>query len=54
MKILINWVGPWLDKGEAAMIISMVNALRERIPNISITILTAYPPQEIDIIKYSN
>lgn len=53
MKILINWVGPWLDKGEAAMIISMAKALREKIPNVSITILTAYPPQEIDILKYS-
>ena len=53
MKILISWVGPWLDKGEAAMIISMAKAIRERIQNVSITILTAYPPQEIDIVKYS-
>ena len=53
MKILINWVGPWVDKGEAAMIISTAKALREKIPNVSITILTAYPPQEIDILKYS-
>ena len=54
MKILINWVGPWLDKGEAAMIISMVKALRERIPNVSITAMpSSFQPQEIDIIKYS-
>ena len=53
MKILITWVGPWLDKGEAAMIISMAKALREKIHNVNITILTATPPQEIDIIKYS-
>jgi hypothetical protein len=54
MKILITWVGPWLDKGEAAMIISMVNALREKIPNVSITAMpSSFQPQEIDIIKYS-
>ncbi|MBA7560547.1 hypothetical protein ES708_02173 [subsurface metagenome] len=53
MKILVTWVGPWLDKGEAAMIISTAKALRERIPNVSITSLTAYLPQEIDIHKYS-
>jgi colanic acid/amylovoran biosynthesis protein len=54
MKILITWVGPWLDKGEAAMIISMVKALRERIPNVSITVSpSSFQPQEIDIIKYS-
>ena len=53
MKILITWVGPWLDKGEAAMIIATAKALREKIPNVNITILTATPPQKIDIIKYS-
>ena len=54
MKILINWVGPWLDKGEAAMLISMVKALRERIPNVSITVSpSSVQPQEIDIVKYS-
>ena len=53
MKILITYVGPWLDKGEAAMIIATAKALREKIPNVSITILTALPPQEVDIVKYS-
>lgn len=53
MKILITWVGPWLDKGEAAMIIATVKDIQKKIPNVSITILTAYPPQEIDILKYS-
>ena len=53
MKILITWVGPWLDKGEAAMLISMVKALRGRIPNVSITVSpSSFQPQEIDIIKY--
>ena len=54
MKILITWIGPWLDKGEAAMLISMVKALRERIPNVSITVSpSSVQPQEIDIVKYS-
>jgi hypothetical protein len=54
MKILITWIGPWLDKGEAAMIISMVKALREKIPNVSITVSpSSFQPQEIDIVKYS-
>jgi colanic acid/amylovoran biosynthesis protein len=54
MKILITWIGPWLDKGEAAMIISMVKELRERIPNVSITVSpSSFQPQDIDIIKYS-
>ena len=53
MKILIAWIGPWLDKGEAAMLISMVKALRERIPNVSITVSpSSVQPQEIDIVKY--
>ena len=52
MNILVTYVGTWLDKGEAAMIISMAKALREKIPNVSITILTPLPPQEIDIVKY--
>jgi colanic acid/amylovoran biosynthesis protein len=53
MKILITWVGNWLDKGEAAMIIATAKALREKFPNVSITILIPPPPQEIDIVKYS-
>ena len=54
MKILITWIGPWVDKGEAAMLISTVKALRERIPNVSITAVTSsFQPQEIDILKYS-
>lgn len=53
MKILITWLGPWLDKGEAAMIISMAKALREKIPNVSITAMpSSFQPQEIDMIKY--
>ncbi|MGB2841624.1 MAG: polysaccharide pyruvyl transferase family protein [Halobacteriota archaeon] len=53
MKILITWVGLWLDKGEAAMIIATAKALREKFPKVSISILTVPPPHEIDIIKYS-
>jgi polysaccharide pyruvyl transferase WcaK-like protein len=52
MKILITWVGPWLDKGEAAMIIATAKAMREKIPNVSISIFTYPPPHEIDLAKY--
>ena len=52
MKILITYVGSWLDKGEAAMIIATAKAMREKFPNVSISILTVPPPQEIDIVKY--
>lgn len=53
MKILITWIGPWLDKGEAAILISMTKDLRKRIPHVSITaVASSFPPQEIDIIKY--
>lgn len=53
MKILITWIGPWLDKGEAAMLISMVKVLRERIPNIDIVVTaSSFYPQNIDIVKY--
>lgn len=53
MKILVTWIGPWLDKGQAAMLLSMTEALKKRIPGVQITALTSFcPPQEIDIIKY--
>jgi colanic acid/amylovoran biosynthesis protein len=53
MKILIIWIGPWIDKGEAAMLISMAKALTEKIPNVSITaVASSFQPQEMDIIKY--
>ena len=53
MKILITFVGNWLDKGEAAMIIATAKALRGKFSNVSITTLMPSPPQGIDIIKYS-
>ena len=53
MNILITYVGLWLDKGEAAMIIATAKAMREKFPKVSISILTVPPPQEIDIVKYS-
>ena len=53
MKIVITYVGPWLDKGEAAMVLAMTGDLREELPSVQITILTANPPQEIDRAKYS-
>ena len=53
MNILITYVGLWLDKGEAAMIIATAKAIREKFPNVNISILTVPPPQEIDRVKYS-
>ena len=52
MNILVTYIGTWLDKGEAAMIIATAKDLWEKFPNVSITILTILPPQEIDIVKY--
>lgn len=53
MKILITCVGPWLDKGEAAMIIATAKDLREKLPHAEITILRGVPLQEIGVLKYS-
>ena len=52
MKILITWVGPWLDKGEAAMIISTAKALRVRFPNAIIAISRETGTQEADVTSY--
>ena len=55
MRALITWIGPWLDKGEAAMLISIKNALNERISDINITAsASSFYPQEIDITKYGS
>ena len=53
MKILITCVGPWLDKGEAAMIIATAKDLREKLPHAEITILRVVPLQEIGVLRYS-
>jgi len=45
-------VGPWLDKGEAAMIIATAKDLKEKFPYAEITILKN-SLKEIDIIEYS-
>ena len=53
MRVLIIWIGPWLDKGEAAMLISMKDALQQQIPNISITAsASSFSLQDIDMAKY--
>ena len=52
VKIVITYVGPWLDKGEAAMIVSTVKNIRERAPYAKITILGSNPLQKIDAQKY--
>jgi colanic acid/amylovoran biosynthesis protein len=55
MKILITWIGSWLDKGEAAMLISTAKAVREKIPNVGITVsASSFQLHDIDIIKYSD
>ncbi|MFC2009337.1 polysaccharide pyruvyl transferase family protein [Chloroflexota bacterium] len=51
MKILITRVGPWSDKGMAAITLSMVKALMEKLPNASIRISEPVP-QEVDVTKY--
>lgn len=53
MKILITCIGTWLDKGEAAMLISMKIALQQRISDLSITAsASSFRPNDIDKIKY--
>ena len=53
MKILITWIGPWLDKGQAAMLISMKYALQGRLSDLSITAsASSFSPQDIDIARY--
>jgi len=52
MKILITQADSWLNKGDAAIVISMTKALKEKFSDATITISTIFPPQEIDIISY--
>jgi len=53
MKLLITWIGPWLDKGEAAMLISMGKMLRDKFPEIDITAsASSFQLENIDMIKY--
>ena len=53
MKVVINWVGPWQDKGEAAMLISTVKIIREYIEKPQIVAILPYNSlQRIDIEKY--
>lgn len=53
MKVLITWIGPWQDKGEAAMLISIKDALQQLIPNVRITAsASSFILQDIDISKY--
>lgn len=53
LRILITFIGPWLDKGEAAMLISMKDALQQQIPDIAITAeASSWGLQNIDIVKY--
>lgn len=54
MNVLITWIGPWLDKGQAAMLISMKDVLQKRLSNLSIAAsASSFGLQDIDIIKYS-
>jgi len=49
MKVVIPFVGPWKDKGEAAMLISMVKEIRNKIPGVDITAsLFTYSPQDVN------
>lgn len=52
MKILIDRIGPWSDKGMAAITLAMADALKNRFPDASIA-FSGPIPQEIDLTKYS-
>lgn len=53
MKILITWIGTWLDKGEAAMLISMVKDIRREISVDKVSVsASSFLLREIDILRY--
>jgi colanic acid/amylovoran biosynthesis protein len=53
-KVLINTIGPWLDKGESGILISMAAILREYYPNLEITVSSStFKLTEIDKEQYS-
>ena len=51
-KVLLTWAGPWVDKGEAGMVVATVEALRAVIPNISVVVATVRAPREEDTRGY--
>jgi colanic acid/amylovoran biosynthesis protein len=53
-KVLINTIGPWLDKGESGILIAMVNSLKKISPTVEITVsASTYKLSTLDIEKYS-
>jgi colanic acid/amylovoran biosynthesis protein len=53
MKILINWIGPWADKGEAAMLISIRNSILTEFPDTKIYAeASSFEIENSDIINY--
>ncbi|MCZ3367515.1 MULTISPECIES: polysaccharide pyruvyl transferase family protein [Methanobacterium] len=53
-KILIPAIGPWLDKGQSAMLISMINALMNEFHNPEFVIVaSSFLMDEIDKVQYS-
>lgn len=53
-KVLINTIGPWLDKGESGILISMAKSLKKKYPKIEIAVSSStFNLTKIDIEKYS-
>lgn len=52
-KILINGIGPWLDKGESAILISMVDTFRREFSNVEISVVAStFLLNKVDEAKY--
>ncbi len=51
MKIFIDRIGPWSDKGMAAITVSMAKILREAFSTVTISV-SGPMPQDIDVVKY--
>ncbi len=53
-RILIPLIGPWLDKGESAMLVAMLNAIRSSLPESEIAIsASTFPLEAVDKRRYS-
>ena len=49
----MTWIGPWLDKGEAAMAIAIKEDLAKYVSNINVTACTSsFYPDDIDVSMY--
>ena len=52
MNILLTWVGPWKDKGEAAMLVSTAKLLEEKFPDANIIASNDGVFDEEDVDQY--